>query len=362
MKNQDSDSSRTLYTYLFVKPSPAKRFEYLEESAAAGKGLDEVARLFEIPVSHDTAIDESAIASAIYESEDYEHPADEANDDVEEGTEEDRSEGLENTGDVSDGDVHEATEEYQNGHPYDDGAIDVMKQRDDQDEVAVSTVEPAEEEYQQYGNGDVQDGDDTLTASEEANVDTLSQLPARTESAGKATNFFLSQHFRERYSSSVSGHKHKISDFSLIFSSSDADEFLSAPTESESNPFLNLELDEAAQEDAIDVNDDDFSATAQIHSEGVLHKTDTVDSSRTSTVKNEDEDEDDVDLDADQPNSSTAKEAEDELTEIDWHEAPNDELLKSSPAVKRARPDDELDVEGEQGTCYYLLEIKSNDS
>lgn len=52
VKNQDPNTSRVLYTYLFAKSSTSKRFESLVESAAAGKGLDEVTRLFGSPMPH----------------------------------------------------------------------------------------------------------------------------------------------------------------------------------------------------------------------------------------------------------------------------------------------------------------------
>ena len=60
IKNQDPDSSRTLYTYLFTKPNTEKRLESLVESAAAGKGLDEVIHLFETPATVDASILETA--------------------------------------------------------------------------------------------------------------------------------------------------------------------------------------------------------------------------------------------------------------------------------------------------------------
>lgn len=48
VQNQDqSGSSRTLYAYLFTRPSTSKRLDFLAESAAHGRGLDEVIHLFE---------------------------------------------------------------------------------------------------------------------------------------------------------------------------------------------------------------------------------------------------------------------------------------------------------------------------
>ncbi|KAG5940717.1 hypothetical protein E4U59_002283 [Claviceps monticola] len=52
VKNQDPDDTRPLYTYLFTRPSTSKRFDFLMESAAEGKGLDEVIHLFQPPMAH----------------------------------------------------------------------------------------------------------------------------------------------------------------------------------------------------------------------------------------------------------------------------------------------------------------------
>ncbi|KAG6119193.1 hypothetical protein E4U14_005696 [Claviceps sp. LM454 group G7] len=52
VKNQDPDGTRPLYTYLFTRPSTSKRFDFLMESAAEGKGLDQVVHLFEPPMAH----------------------------------------------------------------------------------------------------------------------------------------------------------------------------------------------------------------------------------------------------------------------------------------------------------------------
>lgn len=56
VKNQDPDGSRGLYTYLLTKPSATKRFELLVESAAAGRGLGDVAHCFETPIPHNTHV------------------------------------------------------------------------------------------------------------------------------------------------------------------------------------------------------------------------------------------------------------------------------------------------------------------
>lgn len=47
VRNQDPDTSRVLYSYLYAKPNATKRLEFLTESAANGIGLDEVSYLFD---------------------------------------------------------------------------------------------------------------------------------------------------------------------------------------------------------------------------------------------------------------------------------------------------------------------------
>ena len=56
VKNDDPDGTRTLYTYLFVRPNIVRRYEFLVESATSGKGLDEVNYLFPQQVSHKNSI------------------------------------------------------------------------------------------------------------------------------------------------------------------------------------------------------------------------------------------------------------------------------------------------------------------
>jgi hypothetical protein len=55
VRNQDPGSSRTLYTYLFTKTNTTKRLDFLSQSAADGRGLEEVIRLFESPMPHATS-------------------------------------------------------------------------------------------------------------------------------------------------------------------------------------------------------------------------------------------------------------------------------------------------------------------
>lgn len=79
IRNQDPDSTRTLYTYLFTKPNTEKRLESLIESATAGKGLDEVIHLFETPMTAGTSmLETSATIDGVHEElDEFDSPVDE---------------------------------------------------------------------------------------------------------------------------------------------------------------------------------------------------------------------------------------------------------------------------------------------
>ncbi|RBA13155.1 hypothetical protein FPRO05_13798 [Fusarium proliferatum] len=92
VKNQDPDGSRPLYAYLFTKPNAEKRFEYLVESATAGKGLDEVIHLFETPMTAGTSMLETAatIDGVHEELDEFDSPIDdEHHSDIDEAENED---------------------------------------------------------------------------------------------------------------------------------------------------------------------------------------------------------------------------------------------------------------------------------
>lgn len=82
VQNQDHDhenGSKSLYTYLFTRSSTSKRLEFLAESAANGKGLDEVIHLFEPGMSHhnvDQSLDQT-VALLDEHGDDYPSPGDE---------------------------------------------------------------------------------------------------------------------------------------------------------------------------------------------------------------------------------------------------------------------------------------------
>lgn len=157
LQNQDHDhetGSKSLYTYLFTRSSTSKRLEFLAESAANGKGLDEVIHLFEPGMSHhnvDQSIDQT-LALLDEHGDDYPSPGDEpaANDGI---------------GNDEDGAVHEpqiAVAELSNHDPAFtagaglDGAINVIADSGQQSSSTADTVTsiaPPQEDAQVANEG-----------------------------------------------------------------------------------------------------------------------------------------------------------------------------------------------------------------
>ncbi|KHO00820.1 uncharacterized protein MAM_01598 [Metarhizium album ARSEF 1941] len=73
VKNQDPESSRPLYTYLFTRPSAGRRFDFLMESATEGKGLDEVIHLFQPPVPRTTGLRDISAGENLSSHSDDDH-------------------------------------------------------------------------------------------------------------------------------------------------------------------------------------------------------------------------------------------------------------------------------------------------
>ncbi|PTB62226.1 hypothetical protein BBK36DRAFT_1145017 [Trichoderma citrinoviride] len=155
VKNQDPDSSRTLYTYLFTKPNPSKRFEFLVESAAASKGLDEVIYLFESPAGHP-----HQTATEADDGDDYEHDEDseaneaaEAHESAEDGDEHD-----EEHGDV-DADTEESQESEEDEGEEETSAVEEQR-ADNADQDDEEDEEEEEEEEEEEAEEDEEDEDE----------------------------------------------------------------------------------------------------------------------------------------------------------------------------------------------------------
>ncbi len=133
VKNDDPDGARTLYTYLFVRPNTARRYEFLVESATSGKGIDEVNYLFPQQVSHKNSIvedDESLMVGSMplfhegspedvsqanmqYDDDDIDQHVDyqSGQDDEQYGVSAEFDEAIENAGDVQMNEEHDHEQE-----------------------------------------------------------------------------------------------------------------------------------------------------------------------------------------------------------------------------------------------------------
>ncbi|KAF7546468.1 hypothetical protein G7Z17_g8412 [Cylindrodendrum hubeiense] len=351
VKNQDPDSSRTLYTYLFTKPSASKRLESLIESATAGKGLDEVIHIFESPVA--------AAASVL-----------EAN--------------------TADDELEERLDEYDS--PADDDVEGISKGEMEQDVEYLAGDAPGLDASALNGNQDSNEGDQDATEAdytEDNAVDPTSEdAIATNDQASSAaaieddveSNGYVEEHGREE-----EGFRHALqfrrrlewqhansekpvlrhalrklhysnSDFSVTYSATDADQSILAHDESESNPFINPELDDDAEVD--DEVDLEVGGLTDEHNpiDPDVANVGTTGTSTTTTLKDDDETGSiiaDVIADAAVTGLPDTTEVadEDDVGEIDWRDEPEaDGDIPSPPSVvgKRARGDDEADVEDEQ--------------
>ncbi|KAF5579549.1 hypothetical protein FPCIR_11083 [Fusarium pseudocircinatum] len=393
VKNQDPDGSRPLYAYLFTKPNAEKRFEYLVESATAGKGLDEVIHLFETPMTAGTSMLETAatIDGVHEELDEFDSPIDdEHHSNIDEAENEDEyledehanpnaigSEGQESKGqEVDDHEVDGQQASNQDGHDEDDrDIINVATQT----QIEISVNAPA------VGSEDLKTAVDSLTAVDEDGL----------EQNGKATSSsstFLSCYYpdfclcapcvaeyvedhnkdeaefrktvKRNYGtmqilspkvqylrSHQSKHHRSLSDFSTTYSFNNTDEFIPARADSDIDPFANFELDEEAEfngDIALEENtetQDEVNADAEPEP---LHAQ-TNDTSTTTTLQEEVEEASSFNVDLGEA-SATVETAEkrktddDDLDEIDWrdeHEPEDQAPSTPSAAGKRPRGDDD---------------------
>ncbi|CVL01224.1 uncharacterized protein FMAN_10400 [Fusarium mangiferae] len=309
VKNQDPDGSRPLYAYLFTKPNAEKRFEYLVESATAGKGLDEVIHLFETPMTAGTSMLETAatIDGVHEELDEFDSPIDdEHHSDIDEAENEDEYLEDEHSNptvigsedqEFKDQEVNGQQAGHQDGH--DDGRDNINVITETQIEISVNASAVDLE--------DPEAAVDSLTAADE---DSLEQ---------------------------------------------------NARADSEIDPFANFELDEEAEEAefngdvALEENtetQDEVYADAEPEP---LHAQ-TNDTSTTTTLQEEEEASTfNVDLGVESATVETAekrKPDDDDLDEIDWrdeHEPEDQAPNTPSAAGKRARgDDDDVNAEDEQ--------------
>ncbi|KAL6913152.1 hypothetical protein FSST1_010912 [Fusarium sambucinum] len=396
VKNQDPDSSRTMYTYLFTKPNAEKRLASLFESATAGKGLDEVIHLFETPMTVDTSMLETAatIDGVHEELDEFDSPVDE------------------NAGDGQNGNDHhdEADEpEVDAEYPVNEHAnleattLDVQEvtshkvASQDNEEVATETqvATPASASTNAEALLEVIEEPNAAIESEDHEQNGKTTSPSTSFICCYYPDFclckpcvsgYVEKHNREEreYRQSLKAndglvheqpdrltlisfpykHAHSISDFSTTFSFNDTDEFYLAHAESDADPFANFELD-----DDDEVNDNVVvEATEEIEEIEEIEEAEengfgkpevtSAQTNGTSTTTTLQEEEEAAFFNIDLGEVSTEAEAtrvntgENDLDEIDWRDEPeadDQEPTTPSAAGKRSRgDDDEHDAEVEQ--------------
>lgn len=407
VKNQDPDGSRPLYAYLFTKPNAEKRFEYLVESATAGKGLDEVIHLFETPMTAGTSMLETAatIDGVHEELDEFDSPIDdEHHSEIDEAENEDEylegehanpdatgSEGQEfKDQEVDDHEVNSQQANNQDGH-YEDDQDNINVATDTQIEISVNASAVNLE--------DPETAVDSLTAADEDGL----------EQNGKATSLFstflccyypdfclcapcvsayVENHnkdeaeFRKTVKCNYgtmqilspkvqylrphqSKHHRSLSDFSTTYSFNNTDEFIPARADSEIDPFANFELDEEAEfnGDVALGENTETQDEVNVDAEPEPLHAQTNDTSTTTTLQEEEEASSfNVDLGVASATVETAEKSktdDDDLDEIDWrdeHEPEDQAPSTPSAAGKRARgDDDDVDAEDEQGAIKKTL-------
>ncbi|CAM1502859.1 Fc.00g076350.m01.CDS01 [Cosmosporella sp. VM-42] len=378
VKNQDPDSSRTLYTYLFTKPSTSKRLESLIDSATAGKGLDEVIHLFESPMPNSTGmLEASSMAQGLDEQlDEYETPADEiiesnylelehGDDDV---TKDEEDLDTADTQAGADGDQNDTAVQYDEGTEVEEHEVERAIETDGHAPDGTSILEAAESNGKSVASTShpfscfhptfclcpicvaEYAADHDQVEGNFRRILYFQQVLGNTEARHPGSS---------NLSSAFSSHLRTNSDFSIAFSDPNTDTFSQAPTDNESNTFVNLDLDDTVEVDGDDVELGQLDVTEDYDA----HETDAVNpATATTSTTNTLRDDDDtasinVDTGAEGVTENEAKNTnppadDDELAEIDWRDEPEaDHEAPDSPSGtgKRARTyDDELGAEDEK--------------
>ncbi|KAF5615750.1 uncharacterized protein FTJAE_13253 [Fusarium tjaetaba] len=393
VKNQDPDGSRPLYAYLFTKPNAEKRFEYLVESATAGKGLDEVIHLFETPMTAETSMLETAatIDDVHEELDEFDSPIDdEHHSDIDEAENEDEyledehanpnaigSEGQEFKNlEVDDQGVDGQQASSQDGHEEDD-RDNINVATETQIEISVNAPAVGSEDPEAVDeDGLEQNGKATSSSSTSLSCyypDFCLCAPCvaeyvedhnKDEAEFRKTvkrNYGAMQILSPKVQylrSHQSKHHRTLSDFSTTYSFTITDEFTPARADSEIDPFANFELDEEAEfngDIALEENTETQDGVNADAEPEPLHAQ-TNDTSTTTTLQEEEEASSfNVDLGEASATVETAekrKTDDEDLDEIDWRDEhePEDQA-PSTPSAAGKRPrggDDDGNAEDEQ--------------
>ncbi|KAL5085055.1 hypothetical protein Trisim1_010955 [Trichoderma cf. simile WF8] len=367
VKNQDPDSSRVLYTYLFTRSNASKRFDFLAESAAAGRGLDEVIHLYESPFGHHHAV---ADAHHGHEHDDDHDEASETNDatethesveDDDENDENDANGGSEES-EVSEEDEEEEEEETS---AIEEQPIDTADQ-DEEEEEEEEEEEVEEEEEEEEDDDD--DDEDFMRDTE----DFIAEVEEITNQEGDYSDGGDEEYKDEQLQAVVvepvnhSDNAHANADAEdapdATYSYDDEDD------DADANPFIHLELQETMTTDGGEIQyeeivhvegGDGTSRQVPIHPMDEYIESNEPDTGTTNTLADNAEAISTLlDIGAVQDEEITNEDLafDDDMPEIDWRDGPDaaddakndNDVPTPSGLPKRRRTEDEQGAEDEQ--------------
>ncbi|GFP59258.1 hypothetical protein TASIC1_0012026100 [Trichoderma asperellum] len=361
VKNQDPDSSRTLYTYLFTRSSASKRFEFLAESAAAGRGLDEVIHLFENPVGHHHVLAEAENEHGHYHGEDSDaneaaetHESAEDDDDENEENEDADADTEESEG--SEEDEEEEEEDEEETSAAEEQPIESADQYEDEEEEA---EEEEDEEDEDDGEDFMAEAEDFIRDAEE-NANQEGEYSDDVEESYEQLQAVVVEPVNHSGHADATAEADNAPDATYSYDDEDED--------ADANPFIHLEMQETMVDDGAEIEYESM-AHAEVGNEGpqqlAMHPideyidTNEADTGTTNTLADNGEGISTLlDMGADQGLEEITNEDlafEDEMPEIDWRDdldAPDDAKneMPGTPSglPKRRRTEDEQGVEDEQ--------------
>jgi hypothetical protein len=294
VKNQDPDCTRAPYTFLFTRPSASKRFEYLVESATAGRGLEEVVHYFA------SATGTRAIVEATSEADDFD-------------------EHLES---------YESGEEMQEVDVEND-EVELIEEPFVEDVAAEADTPPYDEDKIDTGDAMDEHEGESVVAGSDHDKDGNEEIPEHND---------LSAQDEAAPTADEGGQSLEDVDTTELNGEANEDD---APGLGTDEPAAVSAVNEQVQEGDHDAEFDGINPAA--------------DSSTTNTLDNDDTNppavDEKVDFNANDEYAKTAPVEDDEFAEIDWrHEADDvvEPLVATPGGGKRPRTDDELDVDDDQ--------------
>ncbi|KAJ4859957.1 hypothetical protein T069G_04945 [Trichoderma breve] len=367
VKNQDPDSSRVLYTYLFTRSNASKRFDFLAESAAAGRGLDEVIHLFESPFGHHHA---AVDAHHRHEHDDDHDEASETNDATE--THESVEDDDENDENDADGGSEESepSEEDEEEEEEETSAIEEQPvDTADQDEEEEEEEEEVEEEEEEEEEDEDEDEDEDFMRDTEdfiAEVEEIANQEGDYSDGGdeEYKDEQLQAVVVEPVNHSDNAHANANAEDApdATYSYDDEDD------DADANPFIHLELQETMTTDGGEIQyeeivhvegGDGTSRQVPMHPMDEYIESNEPDTGTTNTLADNAEAISTLlDIGAVQDEEITNEDLafDDDMPEIDWRDGPDaaddakndNDVPTPSGLPKRRRTEDEQGAEDEQ--------------